>query len=90
MSSTRGTMQPILHFDSEKVGTVKLTPRASVFNLALSGQGFRQDLKGELINTTVYPPLYMIFTQFPSSVWSWTMEICELVVKRFHKVKYYL
>ena len=41
--STRGTMQPILHFDSEK--------------------GFRQELKGELINTTVYPPLYMIFTQ---------------------------
>lgn len=67
MSSTRGTMQPILHFDSEKVGTVKHRHLPLVFNLALSGQGFRQELKGELINTTVYPPLYMIFTQFPSS-----------------------
>ena len=72
MSSTRGTMQPILHFDSEKVGTVKHRHLPLVFNLALSGQGFRQELKGELINTTVYPPLYMIFTQFPSSgVWRW-------------------
>lgn len=41
--STRGTLRPVLHFDSEK--------------------GFMQTLQGELLNTTVYPPLYLIFTK---------------------------
>lgn len=40
---TRGTMMPVLHFDSE--------------------HGFEQTLEGELLNTTCYPPLYMIFTK---------------------------
>ena len=26
-------------------------------------QGFMQTLQGELLNTTVYPPLYLIFTK---------------------------
>lgn len=61
-------MRPVLHFDSEKVqlGGLRLDDgrwESAPCEAPCAAQGFMQTLTGELINTTVYPPLYMIFTE---------------------------